>query len=268
MNHDLLNWWEDHHLMGGYVALCYVDWTVLHPPVDMLVDLLERYRQLDPGVVQSFIRDQVTNNEMPDREILEDGSKIFYLVQELDFDDLMFTPQIIHEPWYQRYRVHPGSGRAAALWLWGYERFKTVYTHFDEPGFHPPGVAMRIHSPEELFAKSVSRSSYFSSVDIQTYYAFPTEGFDKCTTKRMDSVWEPEHVTTLMPWKFFRYSEGNKFLYYKQDWRRTAWVLWTELQASSIMLGDTVFEFSDDGQVSAIVRKGQPINIDKNTGLL
>jgi hypothetical protein len=245
------------------MALCYVDWKVLHSPKDMLVDLLERYRQLDPGVVQNFIRDQVTNNEMQDRDVLEDGSKIFHLVQELEFNEMMFTPQIVHEPWHRRYRVHPGSGRAAAMWLWGYERFKTIYTHFDEPGFAPPGIALRIHSPEELVMKCINSVKSLSWMDVETYYAFPNDSFDRCVTKRMDSVWDFENVSTLMPWRFFRYSEGKRFLDYKRNWRLSAWPLWTELQADTVILGDTVFEFDLTGKIVAITRKGQPIDLDK-----
>lgn len=263
INPNLLDWWDIHHAMGGYVALCYVDWQVLHSPLQTLIELLERYRQLDPGVVQSFMRDQVTNNEMPDRDVLEDGSKIFHLTNEMGFDDIIFTPQILHEPWYNRYRVHPGSGRLAALWLWGYERFKTIYTHFDEPGFQPPGVALRIHTPEELLMKCVSRVSNLARLDFETYYAFPTESYDKCITKQMDSVWEGEQVSTQLPWQFIRYSEGQRFLDYKRNWRLSAWALWTELQESIIIIGDTAFEFDTVGKIIAVTRKGQPIDIDK-----
>lgn len=254
--------------MGGYVAACYVDWSIVHSPLETVIDLFERYRQLDPSVVQNFIRDSVINNDMQDRDTLEDGSKIFHLVNELEFESMLFTPQIIHEPWADRYRVHPGSGRATALWLCGYERFKTIYTHFDERGFAPPGYALKIHTSRDLASECIGEISMTPVyLDFETYYAFPTDRVEICRTKNMDSVWDYTQVDTLMPWRFMRYSEGRDFLKYKQAWRHAAWPLWTELQQPQVLIGDTVFEFDDNGKIVAITRKGQPIDVDKSDSI-
>ena len=125
----LLRHWHDRHVeQGGYVAVSYVDWNFLTPPTLELIDLLEKYKKIPLDRVMAFTDTVITDNTMPDRDILEDGSKIFYLVNQIEFLELMFHPQILHEPWYNRYRVHPGSGRLQALWLCGYENIKTIYT--------------------------------------------------------------------------------------------------------------------------------------------
>ena len=110
-----INWFEKHKEMGGYVASSYVDWNILHSPLQDFIKLIEQYRRLPVEDVIAFQEASVTDNSMPYRNILEDGSKIFYLTQEVEFATLQFHPQIIHEPWYNRYRVHPGSGRLIAL---------------------------------------------------------------------------------------------------------------------------------------------------------
>jgi hypothetical protein len=257
---ELEEWWERHHSMGGYAALCYVDWNVIHSPLAMLVDLLQKYRALEEHQVLRFAGASIVDNAMPDREIMEDGSKIFHLTNELEANDtLMWIPQVIHEPWYDRYRVHPGSGRLAALWLCGYETFRTVYTHFDEPGFQPPGKALRLHSPIDLIMNCRNSShGFFPYLDIETYYAFPQDDVEQCNTKNMDHEWDYSHVDTMMPWEFFRYSEGSNFLNHKQHWRSAAWLFWSELQDRNVILGDTVFTF-DKNRVTEITRKGTTI---------
>lgn len=241
--------------MGGYVAACYVDWNDLHSPQDMVVNLLERFRKLDRQEVLDFIEATLTDNKMPNRDILEDASKIFYLVGEIEHSNLLFNPQILHEPWANRYRVHPGSGRAAALWLCGYERFKTIYTHFDEPGFKPPGIAVKINNWQEFLKECVTNMVMSPDfIDIDTYYAFPTEATDICKTSNMDSVWEYTQMSPMMPWEFIRFSEGSEFLAYKRSWRRAAWALWVELQNEFVTIGDTEFKFDYAGKI---------INVDR-----
>jgi hypothetical protein len=64
----------------------------------------------------------------------------------------------------------------------------------------------------------------------------------------------------MMPWEFFRYSEGSNFLNFKQQWRSTAAVLWSELQDQHFILGDTVFHFQGN-RITEITRKGKTINV-------
>lgn len=255
--------------MGGYVASCYVDWNVVHSPMNSVIKLLEEYRKLDPSEVANFSTESITNNEMPHRHVLEDASKIFHLTRELESEGLIFNPQIIHEPWHARYRVHPGSGRTAALWLCGYERFKTIYTHFDEQGFVPPGITLRIHNWQDMMRECMTNMVMSPEfVDIDTYYAFPQERIDICKTLGMDSEWGHDKMHPMMPWEFVRYSEGRDFLKYKKQWRRDAWMLWTELQHQCVRIGDTDFGFDDDGRIVSVIRKDVKIPIDNQPGVL
>ena len=261
---ELEDWWSQHESMGGYVAMCYVDWTNVHSPKNAIVDLLEKFRKIPEQEIKNFTNASVIDNNMPNRNTLEDASKIFYLTDELEAEGtLLYVPQILHEPWHNRYRVHPGSGRLAALWLCGYETFRTIYTHFDEPGFAAPGTALKLHSPVELImnCRNTSQLGFFPYIDTETYYAFPHEKTDKCITSSMDSEWDFDQIQTLMPWKFIRYSEGTNFLDYKQQWRQMAWPLWWDLQQPQFVLGDTVFNFDKHGKVFEIIRKGKNVNV-------
>lgn len=246
--------------MGGYVATCYVDWTTVHNPCQHIVSLLEKYRALAPEQVLQFSDSMVTDNEMPDRDILEDASKIYFLVQQIRVDSLIFVPQIIHEPWHHRYRIHPGSGRAAAIWLSGFERFRTLYVHFNEPEFSPPGIPLRLLSPEDLIRAALYEPVLdYDYFDFRTYYAFPTEPDHIAETQRKDSVWDHTQIQTMMPWEFIRFSEGDSFLTYKSEWRFEAWPMWMELQEPEFVLGDTNFYFDDLGKVVRVVRKGETV---------
>ena len=243
--------------MGGYVATCYVDWLTLPSPQEYIADLLTQYRALAPEQVLQFSDSMVTDNEMPYRDLMEDASKIYYLTQQLENEGLIFVPQIIHEPWHDRYRIHPGSGRALAIWLAGYERFRTIYTHFNEPEFSPPGIALRISSPQDLIRNAMHEpvldQDFF---DFETYYAFPTDPVDIEKTVYKDSVWNYDRVQTMMPWEFIRFSEGHSFLTHKGEWRFESWQLWLELQEPICQIGDTEFYFNDSGKITKIIRKG------------
>ncbi len=169
-HHSLLkNWYDKHISIGGYVASCYVDWNILHNPMHDFIKLLEAYKKIEYLDIEEFAQSEVMDNTMPDRWIMEDLSKIKYLTEEILADALLFHPQIIHEPWFDRYRVHPGSGRAIALWLCGFEQFKTIYTQFDEPGFQPPGHTIKLDSWESLAKEIICTgpaNSFRSSYDV------------------------------------------------------------------------------------------------------
>ena len=128
-------WLTKHQDMGGYVASAYVNWDILHDPGDDIVKLLEQFKDIPFDAVMEFAEAHTFDNDMGYRDVCEDASKLFFLTELVQFNELMYYPQIIHEPWHNRYRVHPGSGRLQALWLCGYNHIKCIYTHFDEPEF-------------------------------------------------------------------------------------------------------------------------------------
>ena len=122
-------WLKNHQNLGGFLASSYVDWNILHSPKDDIVSKLEDFRRVPFEAVMEFADAGITDNSMEYRDVMEDVSKIFYLCELIQHNELTYNPQILHEPWHNRYRVHPGSGRLMSLWLCGYEQVKTIYIH-------------------------------------------------------------------------------------------------------------------------------------------
>ena len=200
---------------------------------------------------------------MVHRGVLEDVSKIKYLTEAIMSEELIFHPQIIHEPWFNRYRVHPGSGRAIALWLCGFTQFKTIYTHFAEPGFKPPGDTIKIDSwkslgTEILVQGNPSPLTSQSRYQVETFQAFPSTVKDMFLTSDKDNIWAPDIVTTK-PWEFLVYSEGDKFLDYKKEWRMYGYDLYSDLQHSITQIGRTIFEFRGN-KVIRVIRDNEVYN--------
>ena len=104
------HWLKNHQNLGGFLASSYVDWDILHSPLHDIVHKLEKFRQVPFEAVLDFSDAGITDNSMEYRDIVEDASKIFYLCEMINYNELIFHPQILHEPWHKRYRVHPGSG--------------------------------------------------------------------------------------------------------------------------------------------------------------
>lgn len=250
--------------MGGWSGVSYLDWNIITPPLYEIVELLEGFKKVKEKFIINFINADITDNFMDYRDVMEDASKIYYLVNEMINEDIKFHPQVIHEPWHDRYRVHPGSGRLAALWLCGYEVFKTIYIHFDEPGFVAPPNTLKINTHQNFIMEAVTDSfSLMHPIDIQTYYAFPTEEADFLETISKDREWDPTQVQTLLPWEFIRYSEGNPFITdYKPGWRQMSLGLWEELRYNHIQLGDTEFLFNEYGKIWRVIRKGKIIDLN------
>jgi hypothetical protein len=211
-------WWEQHHKLGGQVYLTHANWDLLHSPEDYVNDLYEQFRQLDFYDILKFSEARLTNNSMPNREIMEDASKVYWLTQLAKQKKLAFVPQLLHEPWHKRYRVHPGSGRLAALWQAGFEEFPTVYIHFGDNFVVPPN-SERIKSVTQM-----QKNIVFQISQTPDYEMYPATNSAKTYT--MDREWNYESNT---PWRFVRWSEGKKFLSYKREWRACAIDLWDSL---------------------------------------
>ena len=259
---QLKNWFDKHISLGGYVASCYVDWNILQNPMYDFIKLLEEYKKIEYLDIEAFAQSEVIDNTMPDRWLMEDLSKIKYLTEEILADALLFHPQVIHEPWFDRYRVHPGSGRAIALWLCGFQQFKTIYTHFDETGFAPPGHTIKLDSWKTLANEIICTgpaNSFRSSYDVETFDAFPVGYNDIRNTNDKDSVWAPNLISNK-PWEFLVYSEGKQFLHFKREWRSHSYDMYTDLQHSITQIGRTIFEFKKD-KVVRVIRGDETYNI-------
>lgn len=259
---QLKNWFDKHISLGGYVASCYVDWNILQNPMYDFIKLLEEYKKIEYLDIEAFAQSEVIDNTMPDRWLMEDLSKIKYLTEEILADALLFHPQVIHEPWFDRYRVHPGSGRAIALWLCGFQQFKTIYTHFDETGFAPPGHTIKLDSWKTLANEIICTgpaNSFRSSYDVETFDAFPLNTDHIKHTHNKDSVWAPNLISNK-PWEFLVYSEGKQFLHFKREWRSHSYDMYTDLQHSITQIGRTIFEFKKD-KVVRVIRGDETYNI-------
>jgi len=248
------HWLTNHQKLGGFLASSYVDWNILHSPLYDIVKKLEEYRQLPFESVMSFADADLIDNNMEYRDVLEDVSKLFYLVEAIQYNELTYNPQILHEPWHKRYRVHPGSGRLMALWLCGFEKLKTIYIHFDEPGFQPPGDCFLIKDRRTAHKEFHVNPNSLEKLQIETYPAFPKLDADCIRTHHYDHEWEWKHTYTNKFWQFMRFSEGGKFLEHKNQWRSYAIDAWQDMQHDHIQIGSTEFNFNNKGKVVEVIR--------------
>jgi len=208
-------WWKTHHELGGSVYTVEADWDLIHSPEEYVTELYEQFRQLDIIDTIRFSEARLTDNRMENREILEDASKIYWLTGLAMENKLSFVPQLLHEPWHNRYRVHPGSGRLSAMWKAGITNFPAVYIHFGDEFKVPP------HSQRIINATEFQKSIIYQRKSVPEYEMYPATNSAK--TYAMDREW---NYISNTPWKFVRWSEGRKFLDYKREWRACAIELW------------------------------------------
>lgn len=221
-------------------------------PEPYITDLFTRFRELTFEQVLAFSEAEVTDNSMLDREVLEDASKIHMLRDVYRKGEMLFNLQLLHEPWYDRWRIHPGSGRLAAQWLEGRQEIPGVYIHFQTENTHrwgwqtvydtvmrtddnqfrgnaPTANSIMLTSPHEF--KAAIQNQMESEPEYETYVAYPTKSKDCHHTQQMDREWHWHHTTnrSYMEWRFIRWSEGENFLKHKYNWRSYAIDLWQEL---------------------------------------
>lgn len=212
----LTDWWEQHHDFGGHVSLVYDRYNLVSVE-NYLAELQFQYDQISQEHKEHFLNSDVLDNSMPGRNILEDAAKISMLVHAFKQEQMNFHVQLLQEPWFNRWRVHPGSGRYAALWLCGYLMPKMIYTHFNEPEFKFPARSLKIQSADQFLQEIQFQTT--GDPDFQTYYAFPKDSQDVALTQERDGEWRP-NISTDIPWQFIRYSEGKHFVEYKTHWRK------------------------------------------------
>jgi len=229
---DLKRWWDYHHDLGGSVYECNLPWDFFPDFSQPLKKLFTEFANIDFTHIENFQYTDIFNNTMPHRELMEDAAKIWFLYTNIkDGVGIKFNPQIIHEPWHDRYRVHPGSGRLASMWLAELNNVTCVYTHFDEPCFEPPEHSILLHDIEGMVLSMFGPTASRMRADIETYQAFPTDEFGAGYTKERDSEWDWTQVTTNKDWQFVRYSEGQSFVESKHQWRESVIDLWYTLNS-------------------------------------
>lgn len=224
----LRRWWNSHHRSGGSVYLIKTDWCNVTHPEKYTTNLYNKFRSIPFENILKFSESEITDNSMPDREVMEDASKIHMLRNKIKNKSLHFLPQLIHEPWYSRYRVHPGSGRAAAMWLEGIKSLSAIYIHFDEEEFKiPKGDFTQITKISDFEESIIFQKPTLPEYEI--YEAFPTLRQQCALTQNMDFEWHWHYLKNKKSWKFLRYSEGKNFLRHKYEWRSFAIDLWNNL---------------------------------------
>jgi len=223
----LNRWWKNHSLYKGEVYAVEMDWNDITNPEQYVDTLFKEYKQIPFEDILAFSESEVTDNSMPNREIMEDASKIHMLRHVIRNKELQFVPQVLHEPWYDRWRVHPGSGRSAALWLEGYSTLPGIYIYFNEREFRIPSNSVKMNCTEDFLDAIVLQKD--TEPDFETYDAFP-KIYKECNkTQDMDYEWHWHYIKTYRPWRFIRWSEGKSFLKHKYIWRSYAIDLWHEL---------------------------------------
>ena len=88
-------WLDEHRSMGGYVASSYVNWDILHDPGSDIVKLLEQFKDLPFDAVMEFSESDTFDNDMGYRDICEDVSKLFFLTELVQFNELLYL-SLIH----------------------------------------------------------------------------------------------------------------------------------------------------------------------------
>jgi hypothetical protein len=231
----LTDWLNNLHDHGGSVYCVNASWDILGSPEDHVYDLFYNFSLVPFESILEFAESDVYDNSMEYRDIMEDACKILYLVEQIQKNNLKFNPQIVHEPWHDRYRVHPGSGRLAAMWLMNINNVRCLYTHFNEPCFTVPPNSEQLYDVEGVL-DTIFRSQNDRSYTIETYYAFPDNDVELQYTLERDSEWDPSHVITSSKWEFIRYSEGRDFRASKLAWRELSIYFW-QLVKSGMNIG-------------------------------
>ena len=217
----LNNWFKHHHTLGGSVHLVHDTIPLVGSPEPYLNNIINKFKSLPLESIVDFMESDLGDNSMHNRNIIEDAAKIYYLSQEIENNNLLFKTQLLHEPWLDRYRAHPGSGRLASLWQHDPTTpIESIYIHYDEKGFRIPANSNAITSPEALLKEIVYKDT--ATVEFSVEPAM--------TLTKRDHEWTP-NVETTKDWQFLRYSEGKYFLGYKQAWRDCALDYWLLLNS-------------------------------------
>lgn len=211
----LKQWWDNHHDQGGSV------WSVAYPATDNseALELINSYVSIELDEVIAFSACDVFDNSMPNRDTLEDASKVIWLYNEINSSGLKFPGILLHEYWHDRYRVHPGSGRYLATTLTDNNIMPCVYYHYNEPGFVIPDNSKQILTLDE-FVYYVGKGS---QAHWEMYDIFSED------YKQKDPNWIPQ-IQTGRHWQMPWFSEGENFVNSKISWREYAVDSWYQAQ--------------------------------------
>ena len=218
INTDVLErWLENHRKLGGrLVIIPDIREFVVHDP-NLTPNLYKKFASLSREQVEQFSLAEVFDNNMSDRHLMEDASKIWFLENE----KITFLPQVVHEPWRDRWRAHPGSGRYDVLCRRG-GAVPGVYIYFNEPYYVLPDHI----NLTNLELQDVIDNLCFTKIEHMDFTSYPA--FSNYARER-DSEWDPPDLGLVRNWEFIRWSEGKYFPDYKLSWRLCAVDLWDYL---------------------------------------
>ena len=205
MDH-LESWWGRHHRAGGTV------WSVDYPVEKYKTDWLALQDQastLDPKEWRAFSTASITNNKMPNRELLEDTSKIHWLRKEFETNGITHPVQLMYEPWRNKWRVHPGSGRCIAAASLDWPTIPAVYINF-RWSTEPPWHCKKIDTVQEFV--TITNSKEFDIYPVTADVAVERDA-------EWDRIGLDLYTNTNDAWQMCRWSEGHQFMSYKKAWR-------------------------------------------------
>jgi|15BtaG_2_1085339.scaffolds.fasta_scaffold02331_9 hypothetical protein len=222
INYEVLyNWLEYHRINGGRLCKIPNIREYVHHDPTATKKLYNDFKQnISLEQAEQFIVTNTFDNSMSDRTLLEDACKIFYLERQT----IKFLPQVLHEPWDNRWRAHPGSGRYDVLCRRNNDPIPGIYIYFNAPDYGlPRHINLTNLDLEDIVAELCFGE--IPTIDFMTYPAFSSHA------KERDAEWNPvispEYIVN--DWEFLRYSEGMPFSTYKSEWRDCAVDLWEYL---------------------------------------
>ena len=210
----LQKWFSKHTELGGEVYTTFCEWDWIGNPQKEIDKLFGEFKQIPFETIMEFVETEVTDNNMWNRNIMDDAAKVWWLKDQIhEYGTLMFPVQLLHEPWNNRYRVHPGSGRLMALWLAEKSNVKAIYVHWPEHNMVVPPLSLATSSYAMMHEDIKQR-------DVEPWY----EVYSAFEKNPKDTEWNPP--SSNIGWENIRFSEGPNFLGFKQDWRKYAMDLW------------------------------------------
>ena len=207
MGIEIKHWWNRHHRAGGLV------WRVEYPLTSYRKDWLslqDKAGTLNPKDWRAFRDARVTDNSMPNRDIMEDYCKVSWLREQFTVNGLTHPVTLLYERWKNRWRIHPGSGRCQAAASLDWPTIPADYIDFHWAKPKSSWQAKTIDTVEEF-------KYYVNSHEFDVYPANSEYAVER------DSEWELEKLKTIWQtmdaWHLVRWSEGASFLADKRQWR-------------------------------------------------
>ena len=207
MGIEIESWWKRHHRAGGLV------WQVDYPLEKYNKDWLslqDKAGTLDPKDWRTFRDAKITDNSMPNRDIMEDYSKVSWLRDQFKINGITYPVTLLFERWKGKWRVHPGSGRCIAAASLDWPTIPAVYIDFRWAKPQSAWGAKTIDTVEDF--KYYVNTIHFDVYSANSEYAVERDA--EWSLEGLQTVWQTNDA-----WHLVRWSEGAGFLHDKKEWR-------------------------------------------------